>query len=730
MTQKCRMTWVLLLGHLWISPVWGSSQGGTIDKILRNCLLDDGRRIFFVADTFNGFVIAQNFWNQRGGAANNESCIVFLEKNATVTSDKMSHKVWPRMETKGSSYLLYLSEWHIEKKFNVSVLHGRQCNSTTTPDLDGSKCVFSHTVQAFSSIEPCQVRCMNTMTICKDSDYNETICNNIDPGINVEYVVNVTATREHCYNCDQPVKKPGTTYTLNASVPTDGGRLDTRAVVRAVEEFTRWAASCSESSAAFNGGEGVAGVMVKKTDPADVTDVSFAYMSPGDSVSIVSNSYLPTFSRSVTVPREAFDQALASNVSEPYVAMFRLLNMAQDERNSTVLGDEVLAVEMGAEITNLTQQINIHFRNMTYTGTPSCHSWNGEGSRPNWTSHGCRTVFNGTNVSCECTHLTFFAILMSQIAVNETISSSDLKNLTIITQAGCGLSMFFLSIVLFMHFLLRRTKATDTSRILVHLVLAMLLLNLTFLTNNFVAELKSAVGCKIMAVLMHYFMLATFMWFAAQAFHLRLQMNRGPDVRIRHYMAKVSLTCWLIPSVVGIVLLSLGKYGELVIYTDDPADNVAMCWITDGNAQYIVNIGYYALVFIFTFASFIFILSWLYCLKRIKADATQVNKSGSSIVTVMGLCCLLGLTWGFAFFAYGVLRIPSYYIFTVLNSFQGFFLFIYYYTTSHPRETNSGTSGSTSLEGTSRITTIPVDLFNPYDNVPEKKMSSLKTSQE
>lgn len=55
---------------------------------------------------------------------------------------------------------------------------------------------------------------------------------------------------------------------------------------RAVEEFTRWAASCSESSAAFNGGEGVAGVMVKKTDPADVTDVSFAYMSPGDSVSV------------------------------------------------------------------------------------------------------------------------------------------------------------------------------------------------------------------------------------------------------------------------------------------------------------------------------------------------------------------------------------------------------------------------------------------------------------
>lgn len=119
------------------------------------------------------------------------------------------------------------------------------------------------------------------------------------------------------------------------------------------------------------------------------------------------------------------------------------------------------------------------------------------GSKPNWTDNGCVTVAHGDNVTCQCSHLTFFAVLLvcftlltlfvlaattchpivslyTKLAVtrfatckqrlsrfcslqtlNDTISSSDLNRLTIITQVGCSLSMLFLAVVLFMHFLLR-----------------------------------------------------------------------------------------------------------------------------------------------------------------------------------------------------------------------------------------------------------------------------------
>ncbi|TMS12474.1 Adhesion G-protein coupled receptor G4 [Larimichthys crocea] len=370
------------------------------------------------------------------------------------------------------------------------------------------------------------------------------------------------------------------------------------------------------------------------------------------------------------------------NISVPFAAVFRFINMSKDEKNSTVLGNEILAVEMGTTISNLTDKIGINFFNMDYEGYPFCHSWNGEGSRPNWTDEGCETIQNGTNITCRCSHLTFFAILLTPL--NETISSTDLSNLTIITQVGCGLSMFFLGIVLFMHCLLTKNKASLSTKMLINLVVAMFLLNFTFLINNFVASLKNSVGCKIMAAVMHYFMLATFTWFSVQGLPpLPAAVHDGQSCNQS--------------------LLAQSLYYQLG------------CWITDNDTHYIVNIGYYVVVFIFTFTTFIITMSWLFCLQRTNTGKTQNDTSGPSIVTIMGLCCLLGITWGFAFFAYGPLRMPSYYIFTILNSFQGFFLFIYYYKSTRSQNIKGGDRST--INSSSSTTTLKTSLDileNPY----------------
>ncbi|KAL0165116.1 hypothetical protein M9458_040869, partial [Cirrhinus mrigala] len=92
------------------------------------------------------------------------------------------------------------------------------------------------------------------------------------------------------------------------------------------------------------------------------------------------------------------------------------------------------------------------------------------------------------------------------------------------------------------------------------------------------------------------------------------------------------------------------------------------------NIHYFVNIGYYCFVFIFTFSTFIVVMRWLSMLKLSRLSRLgKVKRSGittSDITTILGLCCMLGLTWSFAFFSYGALRLPSYYIFTILNSLQ------------------------------------------------------------
>ncbi|MED6235458.1 hypothetical protein ATANTOWER_026661 [Ataeniobius toweri] len=314
------------------------------------------------------------------------------------------------------------------------------------------------------------------------------------------------------------------------------------------------------------------------------------------------------------------------------------------------------------------------------------------GSKPNWTFKGCETILIGNDIKCKCSHLTFFAVLLTPI--NETISSYDLNTLTIITQVGCGLSIFFLGIVLFMYFLIRKTQASTATQILIHLICALFLLNLTFLVNHFVANLHSRVGC---------------------------QLYKGGHVTIRRYVLKLSVISWTLPIIMVITVGSLSKYGEQTIYADNPQNNVAMCWITDNNIHYIVNIGYYSLVFLFTFTTVIITLSWLFCLKRTKAANPQGNRSSISIVIVMGLCFQLGVTWGFAFFAYGSFRIPATYIFTILNSFQGFFLFIYYYKTTRVDSNSANAKGKGKSESISTLKTGLESVVNPYQSFEKDK---------
>lgn len=110
----------------------------------------------------------------------------------------------------------------------------------------------------------------------------------------------------------------------------------------------------------------------------------------------------------------------------------------------------------------------------------------------------------------------------------------------------CKCTQFEVCIIFFNLFISphRRAKASKSTRILIQLVTAMFLLNLSFLVNNYVAKIKHTVGCKIMAAVMHYFMLATFTWFAVQAFHLCLQLYMEGKIVIRRYILKVCIISW------------------------------------------------------------------------------------------------------------------------------------------------------------------------------------------
>lgn len=74
------------------------------------------------------------------------------------------------------------------------------------------------------------------------------------------------------------------------------------------------------------------------------------------------------------------------------------------------------------------------------------------------------------------------------------------------------------------------------------------------------------------------------------------------------------------------------------------------------------------------------VLAWaLQILLRLWAREKALNpRTCWNTVTVLGLTMLLGTTWALAFFSFGVFLVPQLFLFTIFNSFYGFFLFLWF----------------------------------------------------
>ncbi|XP_039519040.1 adhesion G-protein coupled receptor G6-like [Pimephales promelas] len=379
----------------------------------------------------------------------------------------------------------------------------------------------------------------------------------------------------------------------------------------------------------------------------------------------------------VRIPSEASNKSRLENNGRAVLVVLRFKNMGKDEtENYTVLNNEVYGITMRAKISNLTNKIEMFFTQKELVGEASCSSWDGKGNLT-WTTFGCATKkINKNTIQCLCSHLTFFAVLMSPPGVNLNSTAENVEALSFISSIGCGISMFFLSVGLFMHFLLRKAKSNQATKILMNMFVALFLLNLSFLSNESIANTEDKAACVFIALLMHYSMLATFNWFFIQALHMYLWLIRQ-NVTVTNYMRKITVFGWMIPAPIVVAVVSLGEYKEVII-TATSGKNRRMCWITDPLIHYIVNLGYYALVFIFTTGVFIMIVTKIVQARHIKVADGKSCTFRKQLMMVLSLFLLFGLTWAVAFFSYGPMLIPSYYIFTFLNSFQGFFLFLYY----------------------------------------------------
>ncbi|XP_029935794.1 adhesion G-protein coupled receptor G2 [Myripristis murdjan] len=354
--------------------------------------------------------------------------------------------------------------------------------------------------------------------------------------------------------------------------------------------------------------------------------------------------------------------------------------------NQTIVSPVLASSVANLSISNLRENIQFTIRNtepVPANYVASCVFWdftlNGGGG--GWNPDGCFAV-NATEeyTTCSCNHLTSFAILLD-VSRGVLTNRQHALILTYITYIGCGISAIFLAVTLLTYISFQKLLRDIPSKILVQLCLSLLFLNLIFLLDSWLALYPATGLCISTAFFLHYFLLTSFTWAGLEALHMYLSIVQVFTPYLSRYMLKFSLMGWGLPLIVVIIIIAVDKdnYGLVTYgkYTDGPSDD--FCWLRNDIAFYVGVVAYFLLIFSLSLLVFIVVLVQL---SRIKRQNPQNQSPNRGVMTdlrsIAGLIILLGLTWGFALFAWGPLYLPFIYLFSIFNSLQGFFIFVFH----------------------------------------------------
>ncbi|KAM9385621.1 adhesion G protein-coupled receptor L4 [Pholidichthys leucotaenia] len=295
----------------------------------------------------------------------------------------------------------------------------------------------------------------------------------------------------------------------------------------------------------------------------------------------------------------------------------------------------------------------------------TCAFWeyNKDSLQGHWSTHGCKTIHTSSNATtCSCNHLTHFAILMSSGRANLVAHRTIL---TRITQLGMIISLICLFMCIFTFWFFSEIQSTRTT---IHKNLCCSLFMAEFIFLVGINMNTHKLFCSVIAGLLHYFFLAAFAWMCIEGIHLYLIVvgviyNKGFLHRNFYIFGYGS------PAVVVAISATLGsKY-----YGTDKA-----CWLSTENHFIWSFIGPACLIILVNLLAFGVIMFKVYRHTAVKKpEISHYENIRSCARGAFALLFVLGATWTF-----GVLHILhettlTAYLFTITNTFQGMFIFIF-----------------------------------------------------
>uniref|UniRef100_A0A6Q2WSB4 Adhesion G protein-coupled receptor L3.1 n=1 Tax=Esox lucius TaxID=8010 RepID=A0A6Q2WSB4_ESOLU len=355
-------------------------------------------------------------------------------------------------------------------------------------------------------------------------------------------------------------------------------------------------------------------------------------------------SYLSTENASVRLGGEAAYPNYSVIVNSPVITA-----SINKENNKVYLSEPVIFTVKHLQVENF---------------NPNCSFWSYSKRSMTgfWSSQDCRLLgTNRTHTTCSCTHLTSFAVLMAHVEVKKTDSMHDLL-MDVITWVGILLSLVCLLICIFT-FCFFRGLQSDRNTIHKNLCISLFIAESLFLVGI------NRIVCAVFAALLHFFFLAAFTWMfleGVQLYIMLVEVFESEHSRTKYFY----LAGYGVPAVIVAV-------SAAVDYRSYGTDRV--CWLRLDTYFIWSFIGPATLIIML---NVIFLGIALYKMFHhtaiLKPDSGCLDNIKSWVIGAIALLCLLGLTWAFGLMYINESTVVMAYLFTIFNSLQGMFIFIFH----------------------------------------------------
>ncbi|XP_034881011.1 adhesion G-protein coupled receptor G1 [Mirounga angustirostris] len=352
----------------------------------------------------------------------------------------------------------------------------------------------------------------------------------------------------------------------------------------------------------------------------------------------------------------------------------------QDKNSSQVLGEKVLGIIVqNTKVANLSEPVVLTFQHQPQPKnvTLQCVFWVEDptlSSPGSWSDAGCETIGRETQTSCLCNHLTYFAVLM---APSVEVDAVHKHYLTVVSYVGCVISALACVLTIAAYLCHRRKPRDYTIKVHMNLLLAVFLLDVSFLLSEPVALTGSEAGCRASAIFLHFSLLACLSWMGLEGYNLYRLVVEVFGTYVPGYLLKLSIMGWGFPIflVMLVAVVDVNTYGPIILAVQRTPGSViypSMCWIRDSLVSHVTNLGLFSLVFLFNTAM---LGTMVVQILRLRPHAQK----WPHVLTLLGLSLVLGLPWALIFFSFasGTFQLVVLYFFSIITSFQGFFIFLW-----------------------------------------------------